>query len=87
VFQLNNPSKLLSRMIKLFFNKKPSAKECFNKNEDLGNIYEKKKNNYKLHALGNLIKIKGVYFCRLQKEKLELIEVNEEINSSKIIIK
>jgi hypothetical protein len=58
--------------MKLFqvpFNKKDLPIPCFNKNENLGNIYDKEKNIYTFFALGKPFEFKGVFFVHEIKEK------------------
>jgi hypothetical protein len=87
VFQFNNPRKIIFSFLKVPFKDKVIGIAYFNKNEDLRNIYEKETKKWTLYALKKSINLKGIHFCRLENEKLEYIEVNEEINSSKIVTK
>jgi hypothetical protein len=48
-------------------------------------IYEKETKNYTLYVLGKPINLKGVYFSRLDKEKIEYFEVNNELDDPKAI--
>jgi hypothetical protein len=58
----------------------------FQKNEDLGKRYNKENKRYIILALGKPIKYKGIYFCRLDKGKVEYFDVTDELDDPKIII-
>jgi hypothetical protein len=88
VFHFNNPEETFSKLFQVPFNQKDTAVVCFNKKQDLGNIYDKENNKYTFFALGKPFEFKGVYFCGLEKGKgkVESFEVKDELNSPKVII-